>query len=163
MNPGEIKPYVLRPDQAEIRHMGSFTTQFLATGGSTGGKFALVDEVAEEGETVPLHRHTGDFECFYVLDGAVDFYVGDERYAGATAGSFVHVPAGTVHGFRIVSRSARYLILTTPRHGDFYRAISMPSATDRRPTGEPLPEGTIRQAAQVYEIEFVGPLPDKGH
>ena len=45
----------------------------------------------------------------------------------AAAGAFVHIPAGAVHGFRIDSASARYLILTTPRHADFYRAITAPS------------------------------------
>ena len=34
-------------------------------------------------------------------------------------------------GFRVESETARYLILTTPRHGEFYRAITLPSS--RRP------------------------------
>lgn len=161
MTTDRVTPYVLQPDQAEIRFMGSFSTQFLATGASTGGKLALVDERADKGEAVPLHRHAGDVESSYVLDGEIDFFLGGERGVRASAGSFVHVPAGTVHGFRIVSGTARYLILTTPRHGEFNRAISMPSAADRTSTGESLPAGTIRQATRDYEIEFVGPLPDE--
>lgn len=159
MNSDDVVPYVIQPDEAEIRFMGTFATQFLATGDTTGGEFALVDERAEKGETVPLHRHAGDVESFYVLDGEIDFFLGDGNGVRTSTGSFVHVPAGTVHGFRIASDAARYLILTTPRHGEFYRAISMPSAADRTSTGEPLPEGYIRQAALDYEIEFVGPLP----
>lgn len=159
MNEGEVLPYVLLPDQAEIRFMSTFATQFLATGVSTGGEFALVEESAKEGEAVPLHRHAEDVESFYVLEGEIDFFFDAEKGTRTIAGSFVHIPAGAVHGFRIVSDAARYLIFTTPRHGEFYRAISMPSATNRTPTGEPLPEGTIRQAAKDYDIEFVGPLP----
>ena len=33
-----------------------------------------------------------------------------------SAGSFVHIPGGTVHAFRVNSDTARYLIITTPRH-----------------------------------------------
>ncbi len=161
MNKDPITPYVVQPNHAEIRFMSTFATQFLATGASTGGEFALVDESAHKGEEVPLHRHAGDVESFYLLDGEIDFFLNTEKGIRTSAGSFVHIPAGAVHGFRIVSDTARYLIFTTPRHGEFYRAISMPSAADRTSTGKPLPEGTIRQAVQDYEIEFVGPLPDQ--
>lgn len=161
MNRHAIAPYILQPDEAEIRFMSTFATQFLATGRLTGGEFALVDESAGKGEAVPLHRHAGDAESFYVLAGEMEFFLDSEKCIRTSAGSFVHIPAGAVHGFRIVSDAARYLIFTTPRHGDFYRAISMPSAPDRTSTGEPLPEGTIRKAAEEYEIEFVGPLPEQ--
>lgn len=160
MKRDRVAPYVVLPNQAEIRFMGTFATQFLATGASTGGEFALVDECASKGESVPLHRHVADVESFYVLDGEIDFFVGSEEGIRACAGSFVHVPAGAVHGFRIVSDKARYLILTTPRHGEFYRAISVPSEADRTSPGDPLPEGTLRRAAEDYEIEFVAPLPN---
>lgn len=43
----------------------------------------------------------------------------ERRWMGTTATSFLAtVPAGTVHGFRIESEIARYLILTSPRHGE---------------------------------------------
>lgn len=51
--------------------MGDTFTYFLATGGQTGGAFSLVDEQAKRGETIPRHRHEGDAESFYVLDGEI--------------------------------------------------------------------------------------------
>jgi quercetin dioxygenase-like cupin family protein len=54
-------------------------------------------------------------ESFYVLEGEVTLYIGDEPGVLAPAGSFAHIPGGAVHGFRVESESARYLILTTPR------------------------------------------------
>ena len=110
--------------------------------------------------SVPLHLHREDMESFYVLEGEITLYIGDQPGVRASAGSFAHVPGGTAHGFRIESEYARYLILTTPRHGQFYRAITLPS----RPGGLP-PLGSIdgpqiREAAQKYGIEFVGQLPD---
>jgi hypothetical protein len=65
-----------------------------------------------------------------------------------------------VHGFRIESETARYLILTTPRHGDFYRAITLPSQPDGSPPAESIQGPQITAASQMYGIEFVAPLPD---
>lgn len=146
--------YFHRPGDSELRWMGETATHFLATGEQTNGAFALVDERAQRGESVPLHRHRDDMESFYVLEGELTLFIGDEATGfKATPGSFAHVPGGTVHGFRVESETARYLILTTPRHGEFYRAITRP---DQGPVAGP----QIREAAQAYGIEFVGPLPD---
>ncbi|HEU4970602.1 MAG TPA: cupin domain-containing protein [Gaiellaceae bacterium] len=63
--------------------------------------------------SVPLHRHD-DVESFSGLAGEVTLFLGDEPGVTAGPGSFAHVPAGAVHGFRVASEEARYLILTTP-------------------------------------------------
>ena len=154
--------YVYRPGEAELRWMGDTSTYFLATGDRTGGEFALVDERAKRGDRVPLHRHAADVESFYVVAGEVSFFLGDAPGVRAGAGSFVHVPAGAVHGFRVESETARYLILTTPRHGEFYRAITLPSGPGGGPPAESIEGSQIGKAAREYGIEFVGPLPDEG-
>ena len=138
--------------------MGETSTRFLTDDEETG--FTLVDEHAHRGESVPLHRHVDDVESFYVIDGEISFFIGDAAGARAGAGSFVHVPGGTVHGFRIESETARYLILTTPRHGAFYRAISHPSRPGGLPALEPVEWSQIERACAEYGIEFVGPLPE---
>jgi quercetin dioxygenase-like cupin family protein len=147
-----IQAYLYQPSEGELRWMGETSTYFLATGASTGGAFALVDERAIGGETVPLHKHD-DVESFYVLEGEISFYLNGRPGRQAGAGAFAHIPGGTVHGFRIESATARYLILTTPRHGEFYQAITLPET-------QAMVEGAvIEQACQQYGVEFVGPLP----
>jgi len=153
-------PYLYQPGESELRWMGRTSTHFLATGDQTGGVFSLVDEQATRGESVPLHRHRDDMESFYVLEGELTLYVGDQPGARAAAGSFAHIPGGTVHGFRIESETARYLILTTPRHGEFYRAITLASRPGGLPPLESVEGSRIKQASREYGIEFVGPLPD---
>ena len=64
-----------------------------------------------------------------------------------------------MHGFRIDSETARYLILTTPRHGEFYRALMSPSLPGGLPPLESLTGPQIHEVAVEYGIEFVGPLP----
>ena len=141
--------------------MGETSTHFLATGEQTGGAFCLVDERGKRGDSVPLHKHPDDMESFYVLEGELTLFVGDGPGVLSPAGSFAHMPGGTVHGFRVESEQARYLILTTPRHGDFYRAITVASRDGGLAPDDPSVDGSvIKQASQEYGIEFVGPLPD---
>ena len=152
--------YLHRAEESELRWFGETSTYFLATGKETGGAFALVDERANRGMSVPLHRHDDDMESFYVVEGEITLYVGDQAGARLGAGSFAHVPGGTVHGFRVESETARYLILTTPRHGEFYRAITLPSRPGGLPPLESIDGAQIKAAGREYGIEFVGPLPD---
>jgi len=98
-------------------------------------------------------------ESFYVLEGEITLYIGDQPGVRAAAGSFAHIPGGVVHGFRIESEPARYLILTTPRHGQFYRAITLASRPGGLPPLEPIEGSRIKEAGREYGIEFVGPLP----
>ena len=109
---------------------------------------------------MPLHRHQNDMESFYVLEGEITFFVGDQPGFRVAPGSFVHLPGGTVHGFRVESESARYLILTTPLHGEFYRAITLPAQADGGPPSEAVDGQTIKDAVREYGIEFIGALPD---
>lgn len=145
--------YLCKAGASEVRWMGETSTHFLAIGALAGGAFALVEERAKRGVSVPLHRHDDDMESFYVLEGEISFYLGDRSGLRAEAGAFVHIPGGTIHGFRIDSEIARYLILTTARHAQFYRAITSPSPLAA------IDGAVINKACQEYGIEYVGPLP----
>src|SRR6478672_9393287 len=70
-----------------------------------------------EFEGVDPHTHGDHADSFYVLEGQVEFHVGDEpRIAGP--GTFVSAPPGTVHGFRVVgSEPIRFLNLHAPPGG----------------------------------------------
>ena len=132
--------------------MGKTSTSFLATGTLTGGAFALVEEQSEAGISVPLHKHD-DIESFYVLEGEMTFFLDGQSGVRAIAGTFVHIPKGTVHGFRIDSETVRYLIFTTPHHAEFYRAITLPEPAATADNA------VIGKACREYGVEFVGPLP----
>jgi quercetin dioxygenase-like cupin family protein len=158
----ETDAYLHHAGESELRWMGETSTYFLASGEQTGGAFCLVDEQAKRGESVPLHLHRDDMESFYVVEGEITLYIGDEPGVRASAGSFAHLPGGTVHGFRIESETARYLIFTTPRHGEFYRTITLPSRAGGLPPTDSIDGSVIKQASKDYGIEFVASLPDEG-
>jgi hypothetical protein len=85
-----------------------------------------------------------------------------ERSGHARPGRFVRAPTpgGTVHGFRVESEQARYLILTTPRTGEFCRAITLASRPGGLPPLESVEGSRIKRASRDYGVEFIGPLPD---
>jgi mannose-6-phosphate isomerase-like protein (cupin superfamily) len=106
-----------RPAGAEPEHRtgSGGATHYLATGAGTGGDFGLYrwDMSATPSGPAP-HFHRTISESFFVLAGAVRLYDGD-RWVDATAGDFLHVPAGGVHAFRNESGApASMLLLFAP-------------------------------------------------
>lgn len=155
-----LAPYVLGSEDGEaFWGFGSLWT-VKASAEQTGGRFALIEELAPRGAATPLHRHPEDDETFYILEGEITFHLGDDPPVTATAGSFVHVPGGAVHAFRVDSETARYLIITTPQHESFYRAAFGDPAQSRDlpPEGE-LDWERINAAAQEYKVEALAPPP----
>ena len=72
-------------------------------------------EPGEHGPDAHIHQHHTD--AFYVLEGQIEFRVGDEpRLAGP--GTFVVAPPGAVHGFSVGGpEPIRFLNLHAPPGG----------------------------------------------
>ena len=82
-------------------------------------ELALLEVVFEAGRGVDPHFHKGHSDSFYVLEGEVEFHVGDEVVHG-TPGTYVLAPPNVVHWFRNTSDApVRMLNLHTP--GGFVR------------------------------------------
>jgi mannose-6-phosphate isomerase-like protein (cupin superfamily) len=94
---------------------GANEVHYLATGESTGGEFGLYRWVMGPHRGGPdPHFHRTISESFYVLLGTVSLYDGT-GWRDATAGDFLYVPQGGVHGFRNESGArAEMLLLFTP-------------------------------------------------
>ena len=118
--------------------------------------------MAPRGVATPLHVQAEDHESFYVLEGALTFYLEDGEPIPASAGSFVHIPKGTPHAFRVDSETARFLDLTTPQHVHFMRAAGEPAqGRELPPAGPPDAETVVKvnAIAQQYGVEILGPPP----
>jgi mannose-6-phosphate isomerase-like protein (cupin superfamily) len=112
---GEISArFRARDDEPELT-MRSGTASYLATGASTHGRFGLYRwDMAGPRSGPDPHFHKSITESFYVLSGTVRLYDG-QRWVDATAGDFLYVPEGGVHGFRNESgEPASMLILFAP-------------------------------------------------
>lgn len=81
--------------------------------------------VAPGGPSPPPHVHPRHAESFHVLEGEMLFTV-DGSEVHAAAGSWIHVPPGTVHWFSFPGAGdVRFLSVHTPSYGwgDFLRAL----------------------------------------
>ncbi|HEU5472346.1 MAG TPA: cupin domain-containing protein [Actinophytocola sp.] len=106
-----------RPDgePPAITYPTGGTVDYLAGGASTDGQFGLYrwNFGAQESGPGP-HFHRTITESFYILSGTVRLYNGEE-WIKATAGDFLYVPQGGIHGFRNVpGEPASMLLLFTP-------------------------------------------------
>lgn len=93
------RPIVLGPGEGRAYTLGPMEALFKADGPETGDRYCVSEWWLEAGQPGPgPHSHAANEELFYVLEGTMTFLVGDE-HVDAAAGSFLRLPAGTVHDF----------------------------------------------------------------
>jgi quercetin dioxygenase-like cupin family protein len=93
----QVRPFIVPPGAAKpIRVLGVQIT-VLAANTATGG-YEITLQEGEEGAGPPPHSHDWD-ESFYVLRGQVEIHCGG-TWTMLKPGALVHVPRGTVHGYR---------------------------------------------------------------
>jgi quercetin dioxygenase-like cupin family protein len=155
----ELAPYALDPEEGEALWFFGMLATVKATAEQTGGRFALIDQLAPAGTATPLHVQPQDDESFYVVEGELTFYLGDELPIPASAGAFVHVPRGTPHAFQVDSKTARFLTLTTRQHEHFFRAAAEPAQGRVLPLEGPPDMEKVGAAAKQYGVEILGPPP----
>jgi quercetin dioxygenase-like cupin family protein len=133
---------------------------FLVTGEETGGAYFAMEALVPPGGGPPAHIHTREDETFYVLEGEIEFLLGEETIL-AGLGDFVNVPRRTVHRFLNVGAETAKLILTfTPAGIDRWFAEILDAAPNEiRP--EDVPDNVEEVAARyvatasAYGITFV--------
>jgi quercetin dioxygenase-like cupin family protein len=93
----QLEPFIVKPsDVAPMSVLGVRIT-VLASNTATHGYEVTLQE-GEQGAGPPPHSHDWD-ETFYVLRGQVEIDYGGQTES-LQAGSLVHVPRGTLHGYR---------------------------------------------------------------
>lgn len=152
-------PYTLSSEEGEAFWFFGGLVTVKASAQHTSGRFALTEQLFPGGMATPLHSQPEDDESFYVLEGEVTFYLKDGQPMVASAGSFVHVPAGVAHAFQVDSETARILNVTTAQHERFFRATSDPAEARTLPPAAPPDMDRIMAAAQQYGVEILGPPP----
>ncbi|HEY6972736.1 MAG TPA: cupin domain-containing protein [Nitrospiraceae bacterium] len=129
---GEISATFRSADQKPELSIGSGTVvRYLATGASTHGQFGLYRWDARPHTPGPsAHFHRTMSESFFILSGTVRLFNG-ERWIDATAGDFLYVPEGGLHGFHNESSEpASMLLLFAPgasREG-YFEALAQKAA-----------------------------------
>ena len=143
-------PYVVEPGEGERTQFLGHSFTFKAGAKDTAGAFSVIEIVQRRGGEPPLHVHHREHEAFYLLEGEMTFYVGDERLP-ASAGSFVFLPREVPHSFTVDGEGEAHVLqlCSPPGVEEFFRDW-----------GErPLDVDAMAQALAPYGVEFVGPPP----
>ena len=138
---------------------GRYTVK--AGGSQTEGRLLHMLVREPQGAAPPVHIHRDADETWYVVDGQLTIWVGDERFE-ASAGDFVIGPKGIPHTYLVRSERAEFIATFTPVGGaeDFFAEIGIPVVAGQlHPGVVPVdPEDFARRAA-AHSIEIVGPPP----
>jgi hypothetical protein len=126
-----------------------------AEAADTGGALSLLEAEEPPGFGPPIHIHHDAGEAFYVLAGEYLVAVEDETFR-CPPGTFVYVPAGMRHGFRVGPVPSRKLNIYVPAAmvGYFDELASAAAA------GEVPDDGQVAAIAERYAMEVLGPVPE---
>lgn len=102
--PGQGPKYWLVGDQLTLK----------VSGEDAGGAYAIAENYIVPGGGPPPHVHHREDECFYVLEGTMQFGYGETTFTGG-AGTAVFLKRGITHCFKNVGQTpARFMLLATP-------------------------------------------------
>ena len=113
---GEVSAIYRPADKEPDLTIGSGTAMhYLATGASTHGQFGLYRvDMRPHAPGPSAHFHRTMSESFFILSGTVRLFNG-ERWIDSSAGDFLYVPEGGLHGFHNESgEPASMLLLFSP-------------------------------------------------
>ncbi len=145
---------VLRPGEGRSIDLGGFIMSVKATGQETDGAFSLLEASEPPGFGPPLHTHSDAAEAFYVLEGEYIIFL-EGREFPCPAGSFIFIPAGMPHGFRVGTTASRKLNLYTPAAMvGYFDALS-----DAIQKGVVEPDA-FSEIALRHSMEVLGPVPE---
>src|SRR4028118_1673765 len=96
----DLRAYKLDPRQGEALWFFGGPATVKASSEQTGGRFSITEQEFPGGMAPPPPSQPEDDETFYVLEGDLTFYLEDGLPLAASAGTFVHLPAGTAHPHR---------------------------------------------------------------
>lgn len=144
---------VLLPGEARQINDGGFDVIELATRDATGGSYSLIEtRETGVGSGPPIHTHRDAAESFYVIAGAYGMHLDGQDFE-CPAGSYVYVPLGMPHTFRVLEKGSRKLNLYTPSAMEGY--FDELSAAVRVGADE----AVLADIAARYSMEIVGPVP----
>jgi mannose-6-phosphate isomerase-like protein (cupin superfamily) len=146
---------VVPPGTGRVLDLGTFEAVVLATADETGDAFTLLQTQNEPTDFgPPLHIHRDAAESFYVLEGEYLMFF-EDRQELCPAGTFVYVPRGMPHTFKVVSSTpgTKLNLFTPSAMVGFFEELATAEST-----GIATPE-LVDAIAERNHMEVVGPVP----
>jgi quercetin dioxygenase-like cupin family protein len=154
----ESKHYVLPDDDASAVWFLGTLAMIRADAARTGDALAVVEFTHPAGFATPRHVHHTADEAFYVLEGSMRGFCGDQEWR-ASRGAFVWLPRGIPHGYAVEGdEPLRTLAFAIPAGFDEFVIETGEPASTRTlpPPGAPNLERMAAAAAKAG-IETLGP------
>ena len=123
-----------------------------------GAGFSLMVNSMPQGSHTPFHRHESEDEAFYVLQGRLTIFL-DDREVEVGPGDFVHLPAGTAHGFRTQTAVRMLVICVGEGFFEMVREAGDPAPAPELPPQTPHDKARLTAACDRHAITILGPLP----
>jgi quercetin dioxygenase-like cupin family protein len=129
-------------------------------GAETGNAFSQIEVDDPRGGGTPLHVHHNEDETFYVLEGELTFFVGDERI-DVTAGDFLFAPRDIPHAYVVRSERSRLLSTISPAGIEqLFVSLGTPAAGAEPPTDMVMPPmAELAGLFAAHGAEILGPPP----
>jgi mannose-6-phosphate isomerase-like protein (cupin superfamily) len=126
----------------------------------------VIELTVPPGGSPPLHVHERLDDSFLLLEGEVLVRCGEQSLV-ARVGSYVALPAGVEHTFRVMGDTpARMLLIhADDEFLDFIEAVGAPAQAPVLPladAGGNLDRGALTKAAAEHALRIVGPPLDAG-
>ena len=161
MESGEHRANHVPPGEGKMFWVVGDLVTFKIASENVNGAFTLGEEITPPQGGPPPHVHTREDETFYVLEGELEFMVGEQTLL-ASAGSVVYVPKNIRHAFKNIGPTpSRMAVLITPgglekMFEEFGEPVTDPSSP---PEGPPDVERLVA-VSQKYGVQV---LPSPPH
>jgi quercetin dioxygenase-like cupin family protein len=146
--------FVLGPGGGRSIDLGNFKMSLKAAGPQTADAFTLLEADEPPGFGPPMHIHHDAAEAFYVLAGEYVIFLEQDEYT-CPAGSFIYIPQGMRHGFRVGGVPSRKLNLYSPA-----AMVGYFDELSAAITADEADEARLDAIARRYGVEVVGPVPE---
>jgi mannose-6-phosphate isomerase-like protein (cupin superfamily) len=144
-------PFVVGPGEGRFIDLREFGMTVKADLDDTAGAVSVLEASEPPGFGPPIHVHHDSAEAFYILEGEYVMYL-EDREVVCRAGSFIFIPLGVRHGFRVGNVPSRKLTFFFPAamigyFDDLAAALGRDDVDD---------EG-LAEIARKHAMEIVGP------
>src|SRR5439155_11640201 len=130
--------------------LGEFGMTLKADADETGRVVSVLEAEEPPGFGPPIHVHHDAAEAFYVLEGEYIMSLEDREFT-CPAGSFIFIPLGVRHGFKVGNVASRKL--------NFYFPAAMVGYFDDLAVAlgrDDVDDGRLAKIARAHSMEVVG-------
>ncbi|TRZ37913.1 cupin domain-containing protein [Niallia circulans] len=155
--PDTLSPYVILSGEGDRLLTGDQLHRIIASQKNTEGQFIIVASDGPKGDRIVEHYHEQHTETFFCLEGNMTMWAMGEEI-DMHPGDFLHVPAGTVHSYRLDSHYTKMVgLLASGLFEPFFRILGDPYPHYMFPSQPmPLRFDRIIENLEMLDLKVVG-------